>query len=117
MTHLETDVAVVGLGAMGSAALWRLAERGVRATGFERFEPGHDRGSSHGETRIFRTAYLEGPDYVPLAQRGIELWRELEAATDTDLMTANGALMLGSRDSDVITGTMESIRVHHLPHD
>src|SRR5437763_1231043 len=116
-TRLHTDVAVVGVGAIGSATLWRLAERGVSAVGFERFEPGHDRGSSHGETRIFRTAYLEGPGYVPLAQRGIELWRELERVTGTDLMTTNGALMLGSRDSDVITGTMESIRVHHLPHD
>src|SRR5881227_415638 len=116
LTRLHTDVAVVGVGAMGSATLWRLAERGVPAIGFERFDPGHDRGSSHGETRIFRTAYLEGPSYVPLAQRGIELWRELEETTGTDLMVPNGGLMAGSRQSDVITGTMESIRVHGLPH-
>lgn len=101
---------------MGSATLWRLAERGVRAVGFERFEPGHDRGSSHGETRIFRTAYLEGPDYVPLAQRGIELWRELERVTGTDLMVAGGGLMLGARESDVIRGTMASVEAHNLPH-
>jgi sarcosine oxidase len=62
---------------MGSAALWQLAERGVPVIGFERFEPGHDRGSSHGESRIYRTAYLEGPGYVPMAQRALALWREL----------------------------------------
>lgn len=84
MTELQTDVAVVGLGAMGSATLWRLAERGVPAMGLERFEPGHDRGSSHGESRIFRTAYLEGPGYVPLAQRAVQLWRELERVSGAD---------------------------------
>jgi sarcosine oxidase len=101
---------------MGSATLWRLAERRIRAVGFERFQPGHDRGSSHGETRIFRTAYLEGPAYVPLAQRAIELWGELERVTGTDLMIRNGGLMLGSRNSDVITGTMASVEAHGLPH-
>lgn len=116
MTYIKTDVVVVGVGAMGSATLWRLSERGVPAVGIERFEPGHDRGSSHGETRIFRTAYLEGPSYVPLAQRAIALWQELERVSGTDLMVPNGGLMLGSRDSDVIIGTMESIRVHRLPH-
>jgi sarcosine oxidase len=52
------DVAVVGLGAMGSAALFDLARRGVRAIGFEQFEPGHDKGSSHGESRAIRLSYF-----------------------------------------------------------
>ncbi len=117
LTKLQTDVAVVGLGAMGSAALWRLAERGVAAMGFERFAPGHDRGSSHGESRIFRTAYLEGPGYVPLAQRAVHLWRELERVTGADLVIQNGALTLGARDSSAITATMRSIRVYDLEHE
>lgn len=117
MTELQTDVAVVGLGAMGSATLWRLAERGVPAMGLERFEPGHDRGSSHGESRIFRTAYLEGPGYVPLAQRAVQLWRELERVSGADLVIQNGALTLGARDSSVITATMRSIRVYDLEHE
>jgi sarcosine oxidase len=114
--YLQTDVVVVGVGAMGSAALWRLAERGIPAIGFERFEPGHDRGSSHGETRILRTAYLEGPAYVPLAQRAIGLWGELERVSGVSLMVVNGGLMLGSRDSDVITGTMASVETYGLPY-
>ena len=75
------DVVVIGLGAMGSAALYQLAKRGVRAVGIERFEPGHDRGSSHGLTRIIRLGYFEHPSYVPLVRRAYELWRELEAAS------------------------------------
>jgi len=63
------DVAVIGLGAMGSAALFHLAQRGINAIGIERFEPGHDRGSSHGESRIIRLAYFEHPSYVPLPRR------------------------------------------------
>ena len=56
------------LGAMGSAALYHLAKRGVRVVGIERFEPGHDRGSSHGLTRIIRLGYFEHPSYVPLVR-------------------------------------------------
>ena len=75
---------------MGSATLWRLAERGVPAIGFERFEPGHDRGSSHGESRIYRTAYLEGPWYVPLA-RSVGGWHVLSDLTSRQFLdTAQG---------------------------
>ena len=73
------DVAVVGLGVMGAASLYRLAKRGVRAIGIEQFVPGHDRGSSHGETRIIRLVYFEHPSYVPLLREAYSLWRELEA--------------------------------------
>lgn len=117
MTQLRTDIAVVGVGAMGSATLWHLAERGVPVIGFERFEPGHDHGSSHGESRIYRTAYLEGPGYVPLAQRAVVLWRELQQVSGVSLLTENGALMLGARDSSVIRGTMRSIQTHNLDHE
>jgi sarcosine oxidase len=115
--ELRTDVAVVGVGAMGSATLWQLAERGVPAIGFERFQPGHDRGSSHGESRLYRTAYFEGPDYVPLAQHAVAMWRELERVSGVSLLMPNGALMLGKRDSSVITSTMRSIRAHDLRYE
>jgi sarcosine oxidase len=117
MAELTTDVVVIGVGAMGSASLWQLAERGVPAIGFERFQPGHSKGSSHGESRIFRTAYLEGPGYVPLARRAVELWRRLQEVSGVPLMTENGALMLGQMDSSVITATMRSIKAYDLPHE
>ena len=75
------DVIVAGVGAMGSAALYQLARRGVRVLGLDRFHPPHDRGSSHGDTRITRLALGEGEQYVQFARRSHEIWRELEAAT------------------------------------
>ena len=71
------DTVVIGLGVMGSAAVRSLAERGARVLGIERFEPGHDRGSSHGATRIIRLSYFEHPSYVRLLREAYPLWREL----------------------------------------
>ena len=75
VSQAHGDVAIIGMGAMGSLSAWRLAARGARVIAFERFRPGHDRGSSHGDTRIFRTAYFESPEYVPLLKRAGQLWR------------------------------------------
>ena len=84
-------VVVVGAGVMGAAAAWRLAQRGADVTLLEQFGPGHERGASHGSSRIFRLAYAE-PEYVRLAQRAHDGWRELEAATDAELLTITGAV-------------------------
>src|SRR5438270_8244590 len=105
---MQADVAVVGVGAMGSMALWRLAARGARVVGLERFEPGHDKGSSHGESRIIRTAYYEGPQYVPLVQESFTLWRQLERESGTSLLTTTGALMIGHPDGGLVSGTLAS---------
>ncbi len=84
-------VAVVGGGVMGSSAAWQLAARGAEVTLFEQFRPGHDRGSSHGSSRIFRLTYPEAR-YVGLAQRSLPLWRALEEETGTALLTVTGAV-------------------------
>src|SRR5262245_27745689 len=111
------DVAVVGLGVMGSAALYSLARRGRRVIGIERFTPGHDHGSSHGLSRIIRLGYYEHPSYVPLVRRAYELWRELEARSGRKLLTVTGILEVGAPDSELIRGTLESSRAHALPHE
>jgi len=90
------DTIVLGVGAMGSAALYHLARRGVRALGIDRFSPPHAFGSSHGDTRITRLAIGEGEHYTPLALRSHELWRELEAETSDALLTVCGGLVLSS---------------------
>jgi len=113
---VRTDVAVIGVGAMGSMALWRLAGRGAQAIGFEQFAPGHDRGSSHGESRIIRTAYFEGAAYVPLVRRAFSLWRDLEREAGTTLLTLTGALMIGHPESAVVAGALASARQHGLAH-
>ncbi|MGH1588513.1 N-methyl-L-tryptophan oxidase [Methylobacterium phyllosphaerae] len=90
----RVDVAVLGLGAMGSAALYQLAKRGAAVIGLDRFAPPHALGSSHGETRITRQAVGEGRDYVPFVTASHRIWRELEAATGETLLNACGALVM-----------------------
>src|SRR5436190_23356420 len=111
------DVAVVGLGAMGSAALAAVARRGARAVGIERFAPGHDRGSSHGETRVIRLGYFEHPSYVPLLRRTYDLWRELEKASGERLLHVTGIAEIGPPDGTVVPGTLLASRTHGLPHE
>jgi sarcosine oxidase len=111
------DVAVIGLGATGSAALLDVARRGLSAVGIERFTPAHDRGSSHGETRIIRLGYFEHPSYVPLLRRTYELWRELEAAAGRPLMHIAGIVEIGPPDGEVVAGTLRASREHGLPHE
>jgi sarcosine oxidase len=111
---LDADVAVVGLGAMGGQALWRLARLGVRAVGIDQFAPPHERGASHGESRIIRTAYAEGPAYVPLLRESWRLWKELEGVTGEHLVQRTGGLMLGPQESDTVAGAIASAEQHGL---
>src|ERR1700679_2866956 len=88
------DLIVVGLGAVGSAALCESALRGARVLGIDRFQPPHELGSSHGETRISRQAIGEGAEFVPLVLRANVLWKALERATGKELLVQNGGLIL-----------------------
>jgi sarcosine oxidase len=114
---MNFDVAVVGLGAMGSAALYELSRRGLRAIGIDRFEGGHQRGSSHGLTRIIRLGYFEHPSYVPLLRAAYHKWRDLEVASGRTLMTITGIAEIGAPDSELVSGTLASSRLHGLPHE
>jgi sarcosine oxidase len=108
------DAIVIGLGGVGSATLWRLAKRGLRVLGIDRFSPPHTLGSSHGETRIIRQAYFEHPDYVPLLKRAYTLWDELERETATHLFHRVGLLQGGRGDGVVVPGVRRSAREHNL---
>ncbi len=111
------DVVVIGLGAMGSAALHDLASRGIRALGIEQFEPGHAKGSSHGESRAIRLAYAEHPDYVPLLRRAYDKWHALEEECGESLLTITGILEAGHPGSEVVRGSLLSSREHGLAHE
>ncbi|CAN5273459.1 N-methyl-L-tryptophan oxidase [soil metagenome] len=111
------DVIVVGIGGMGSAAIWQLARRGQRVLGLERFDIPHDHGSSHGVTRIIRLAYYEHPDYVPLLKRAFALWNEAGNAFGEKLLVTTGSLDAGAADGEVFQGSLGSCLKHALPHE
>jgi len=108
------DVAIVGLGVMGSATALELSRRGLSVIGFDRFTPPHTWGSSHGDTRIIREAYFEDPVYVPMVQRSFELWHALEALAGTPLLQQTGGLMIGARGSVLVEGALRSAELHRL---
>ncbi len=112
MTTFDAEFAVVGLGAMGSHALWRLAARDKEVLGFEQFRPGHSQGSTHGHTRLFRTLCLEHPGLVPLARRSLALWRELEQQTDSRIVRLTGGLMIGAPESETVSGVRQAADLH-----
>jgi sarcosine oxidase len=108
----RVDVVVLGVGGFGSACLAHLARRGVSVLGLDAFLPGHDRGSSHGDTRIIRQAYYEHPDYVPLLRRACELWRELESESGRTLMNLCGLALAGPPDSEELSGCRLAAKLH-----
>ena len=110
------DVAVIGLGIMGSAVTLSLARRGLSVVAAERYWAGHDRGSSHGRTRLIRRAHFEDPGYAPLVNHAYELWHEAEQASNRTLFLKTGALVIGSEKGALVPGTRQAIREHRLPH-
>ena len=117
MPETAYDVVILGVGGMGSAAAYHLAKRRLSVVAIEQFEPGHDRGSSHGLSRIIRLAYFEHPSYVPLLRRAFELWRNLEEKSGERLLHVTGGVDAGLPGSRVVEGSLESCRVHNLPHE
>jgi len=113
----SADVIIAGLGAMGSAASYHLARRGLTVLGFDRFNPPHTFGSSHGQTRAIRETYFEHPLYVPIVQRAYTLWSELEQATREKLFRQTGGLMIGPNDGILVSGAQESAEIHHLTYE
>jgi sarcosine oxidase len=111
------DVIVVGLGGMGAATAFHLARRGKRVLGLEQFDLLHERGSSHGLTRIIRLAYHEDPSYVPLLRRSYELWHELEARAGEALLITTGSIEGGPPEGPMFTGALHAAELHDLPHD
>ena len=120
-----TDVVVIGLGAVGSATLHKLALAGVRAVGIDQFHPPHDKGSTHGESRITRLAVGEGVDYAPLVRRSHEIWRELEAESGEQLFLQTGGLIIGPRSGaanhhgkdDFVRRTIAIAEQHGIAHE
>src|SRR3954449_8485379 len=111
------DVIIIGQGAMGAAAAWQLARRGVRVLGLEQFALVHALGSSIGHTRMIRMAYYEHPDYVPLLRRAYELWEKLEEASAQSVLFETGGIYMGPPEGHIVRGATEAARLHGLDHE
>ena len=111
------DVIVLGLGGMGTAAAAALARRGRRVLGLEQFSPAHDQGSSHGHTRVIRTAYFEHPAYVPLVRRAFRLWHESEQRSGKHLLTECPCLSIGRPGGELLDGVLRAAIEHELKLD
>src|SRR2546423_4338077 len=102
---------------MGSAACLQLAKRGVSVLGLDQFGIAHDRGSSHGHSRMTRMCYYEHPDYVPLLRRAYELWHDLERDSGEKLLHTTGGLYMGRNSAPLIAGSRRAAVEHNLPHE
>lgn len=111
---MQYDVAVAGLGGIGSAILADCAARGSRAIGLEQFARGDALGSSSGRSRLIRKAYFEDAAYVPLLLRAYDLWRELERETDSPILQTIGLLLVGEENGQVVRGSLGAARQHGL---
>jgi sarcosine oxidase len=111
------DLVVVGVGAVGSAALRCAAEAGARVLGIERHTPANRHGSSHGHSRIFRHAYFEHPDYVPLLRHATSRFESLERESGTAVLHRCGMLLMGGADSAIVNGSISAAQRWALPVD
>lgn len=119
------DTIVLGLGAMGSAAVYQLAKLGNHVLGIDQFSPPHSFGSTHGDTRIIRQAIGEGEYYTPLVLRAYELWREIERETNKNLLTVTGGLIVSKSTESGFThakdsffrNTLAAAKKYHIRHD
>ncbi|GGP09344.1 N-methyl-L-tryptophan oxidase [Oceanobacillus neutriphilus] len=115
---MDAKVGVVGVGTMGSMVMWQLARAGITSViGFEQFNIGHDRSAVGGESRAFRTAYLEGSEYIPLLIDSYQQWRELEQDTNVDLLTLTGGLTIGKSEEITMKNMIQCVHDFDLDHE
>ena len=113
----QFDCIVIGVGGMGSSAVYNLAKRGQKVLGLEKFDIPHSEGSSHGVNRIIRLAYYEHPSYVPLLRRAYEMWSEIEAIAHEQLLYKVGSIDTAPSGHEVFEGSLESCLEHDIPHE
>lgn len=111
------DSIVIGLGAHGSSALYHLSKTGKKVLGIENFSIGHDKGSSHGESRMIRFSYSNGEHYVPMLLRSKEIWKEIENESKESLLFQKGALFVGSEHHPTLIDAKKSADKHDLEYD
>lgn len=110
------DIAVIGLGAMGTAALYQLSKQNLNIIGIDKYSPPHSYGSSYGETRVTRQAIGEGTFYTPMVLRANEIWAELEDLTGEQLYDHCGMLIAAHKEQRFLQNTLEAADNFHIKH-
>lgn len=113
----DAELAVIGLGSVGSMALWRASQTSRSVVGFEAASPAHPRSAVGGDTRLFRMTYRGEGNYYPVLQVARRLWRELEEQSGQTILTQCGGLSIGERDGGYIPALLESIKRTKAPHE
>ncbi len=109
------SVIVVGAGSFGASLAWLLAREGISVTLIDQFEPGDERTSSGGESRLYRCAHGTAADYTRLARRGQQLWRELEAATGEELLLERGVCWFAHREDGWEAASERVLQAEGIP--
>ncbi|WP_077488887.1 FAD-dependent oxidoreductase [Sinomonas mesophila] len=108
---MDAKLAVIGLGSIGSMALWQASKLTDSVVGFEAATPAHGRSAVGGDTRLFRMIYTGNPGFYPIMERSRSLWAELEADTGQEILTPTGGLSIGTENGSYITSVLETTRV------
>lgn len=112
---MHYDHIVIGAGSMGMAAGYYLAREGKNVLLLDAFQPPHNRGSHHGETRLIRIAYGEGEQYVPFVLRALELFKELESVTNKEIYRQVGILNIANKKDMFLENIIKSSEQYDLP--
>ncbi|MFB8372159.1 FAD-dependent oxidoreductase, partial [Pseudarthrobacter sp. NPDC055928] len=113
---MDGKLAVIGLGSIGSMALWQASRLTDSVTGFEAHTPAHARSAVGGDTRLFRMLYRGNPNLYPILERSRDLWAELEAETGQHILTRCGGLSIGTQNGPYLTALLETTRTNHADH-
>jgi sarcosine oxidase len=114
---MDGKLAVIGLGSIGSMALWQASHLSDSVVGFEAQSPAHARSAVGGDTRLFRMIYRGSPGYYPILECSLDLWAELEAETGQDILTRCGGLSIGTADGPYIRSLLETTRTNGAAHE
>ena len=107
---MDGKLAVIGLGSIGSMALWQATRLTDNVAGFEAHVPAHGRSAVGGDTRLFRMIYRGNPDLYPILERSRDLWAELEAETGQNILTRTGGLSIGTKNGPYLTALLETTK-------
>jgi sarcosine oxidase len=113
---MDAKLAVIGLGSIGSMALWQASSVSDSVVGFEAASPGHGRSAVGGDTRLFRMIFRGNPGLYPIMRRSRALWAELEAETGREIFTRCGGLSIGAADGPYVTSVLETTRLTGAEH-